>query len=272
VAVRPTVLTIAGSDPSGGAGVQADLKTMCAFGVYGMAAVTSITVQNTLEVRRSHVLPADLVADEIDAVLTDIPADAAKTGMLATAGIIDRVAERVKAHGLGKLVVDPVMRAASGASLIDADAVSVLRESLLPLALVVTPNVPEAEALTGIAIETDADAERAARALYDSTGAAALVKGGHRLGESLATDILFDGSNLLTFAAPKIDGGDRHGTGCTLSAAIASALALGNDLARSVALAKDYTHAAIVASFEPGKGSPVLDHLVPLGDRSGRAS
>lgn len=264
MASRPTALTIAGSDPSGGAGVQADLKTMSAFRVYGMAVLTSITVQNTLEVRRAFHLPADLVADQIDAVLADIPAEAAKTGMLANAAIIESVADRVRSHGVANLVVDPVMRAASGASLIDPAAVSVLRRSLLPLALVVTPNIPEAEALSGVTIERESDAERAARVLHDDTGSAVLVKGGHRLSGDRAIDILFDGSEVVSFSAPRLGGGDRHGTGCTLSAAIASALALGHDLGRAVALAKSYTHAAITSSFEPGKGSPVLDHFAGI--------
>lgn len=255
---RPTALTIAGSDSSGGAGVQADLKAMHALGVHGTSALTSITAQNTLGVAASLHLPPSLVAAQIDAVMDDVGADAAKTGMLATNEIIEVVADRVRGRGIEKLVVDPVMVATSGARLIEEGAVETLRDSLLPLALVVTPNIPEANILSESEIVSDATAESAARAIRDLGPPFVLIKGGHLEGD--ATDLLFDGEDFTRLTARRIGAAKAHGTGCTLSAAIAAGLALGLNERESVARAKEYVTRAIESAFALGKGSSFLDH------------
>jgi hydroxymethylpyrimidine/phosphomethylpyrimidine kinase len=248
---HPAALTIAGSDSSGGAGIQADLKTFQALGVYGMSAITAITAQNTVGVRAVQELSPDIVAAQIDAVTSDIGVDGAKTGMLASAPIIRAVAERLRHWDLGRvLVVDPVMVAKSGDRLLREDAVRALIDELLPLAAVVTPNIPEAEVLVGHAIRTDDDVRAAAREIVALGPRSVVMKGGHRAGD--ATDLFFDGTRELRLEARRIDTRSTHGTGCTFSAAIAARVALGDELADAVRAAKAYLTAA-------------LEHAVPLG-------
>ncbi len=246
----PTALTIAGSDSSGGAGIQADLKTMSAFGVFGATALTAVTAQNTLGVAESLFLSAGLVARQIDAVVQDMGVDAAKTGMLGTAEVIEIVAERVGRHGIRNLVVDPVMIATSGDSLIEDDAVVALRTVLIPRAYLVTPNAPEAEVLSGVRVVSLETMEEAARAVHSLGAANVLVKAGHV--EGSATDVLFDGESITRFSADRIEGGKIHGTGCTLSAAIASGLALGLELTDAVVKAKSFVTRGIAAALDMG--------------------
>jgi hydroxymethylpyrimidine/phosphomethylpyrimidine kinase len=261
----PTALTIAGSDSSGGAGIQADLKTMSAFGVYGTTALTAVTAQNTLGVTDSLFLSPDLVARQIDAVIVDIGADAAKTGMLGTAAIIEAVAERIAHHRIRNLVVDPVMIATSGAALMEGDAVGALKKALLPLAFLATPNVPEAETLSGVKIVSLETMEEAARAVHALGARNVLVKAGHM--EGSATDILFDGVGITRFTVERIEGGKIHGTGCTLSAALASGLALGLELTDAVVRAKSFVTRAIAESLGMGHGSALVNHFVSADDR-----
>ncbi|MEA3409683.1 MAG: bifunctional hydroxymethylpyrimidine kinase/phosphomethylpyrimidine kinase [Candidatus Eisenbacteria bacterium] len=256
----PTALTIAGSDSSGGAGIQADLKTMSAFGVFGATALTAVTAQNTLGVAESLFLSAQLVAGQIDAVVQDMGIDAAKTGMLGTAEVIEIVAERVGRHGIRNLVVDPVMIATSGASLIEDDAVVALRTALMPRAYLVTPNAPEAEVLSGVRVVSLETMEEAARAVHSLGAANVLVKAGHV--EGSATDVLFDGESITRFSADRIEGGKIHGTGCTLSAAIASGLALGLELTDAIVKAKSFVTRGIAAALDMGTGSALVNHFV----------
>ncbi len=260
----PTALSIAGSDSSGGAGIEADLKTMTVFGVYGTAAITSITAQNTLGVTRSLHLPPVLVAAQIDAVVDDIGADAAKTGMLATTGIVEAVADRIGRHGIERLVVDPVMVATSGARLMEEETIEIFRRVLAPLALVITPNVPEAEVLSGIKLVSREATEDAARAIAGIGIPFVLIKGGHF--EGGATDTLYDGDGFERLTAPRIPVGPVHGTGCTLSAAIACGLALGRDVRASVLLAKRYVTRGIESALALGSGSALVNHFVPPDD------
>ncbi|MFQ6133679.1 MAG: bifunctional hydroxymethylpyrimidine kinase/phosphomethylpyrimidine kinase, partial [Armatimonadota bacterium] len=232
----PTALTIAGSDSGGGAGIQADLKTFSALGVYGMSALTAVTAQNTVAVQGILALPPDLVTQQIDAVMTDIGADAAKTGMLFDVGIIEAVAEAVQRHRLANLVVDPVMVAKSGDRLLQQEAVSALAERLAPLALVITPNLPEAEALAEMDINFEADVEEAARRIRARGPRYVVIKGGHAQGA--ATDLVFDGKRIERLSAPRIDTGNTHGTGCTFSAAIAAGLAKGQKPLAAISDAK----------------------------------
>jgi len=263
----PTALTIAGSDSSGGAGIQADLKTMAAFGVYGATALTSVTAQNTLGVRGVVNLAPEFIAAQIDAVVDDLGVDAAKTGMLATRGIIEAVADRIRARTIPNLVVDPVMVATSGAPLIEKDAVRAMADVVLPLAHVVTPNLREAETLSGIEIVSDAAVEEAARAIQDLGARNVLIKGGHLKGA--ATDVLFDGVLFVRYTVPRIPVGDVHGTGCTLSAAIASGLALGLALPEAVEAAKRYVTRGIATSLGMGKGSALFNHFASPWDDEG---
>jgi hydroxymethylpyrimidine/phosphomethylpyrimidine kinase len=257
--VKARALTIAGSDPGGGAGLQADLKTFAAFGVYGMSAVTSVTVQNTLGVRGAAHLPPPVAAAQIDAVLEDIGADAAKTGMLATATLIRAVALRLKAHKVRKLVVDPVMYAKGGHALLEPRAVCTLIKDLLPLALMVTPNAPEAERLSGVKVTDGASARAAARAIRALGPAWVLVKGGHLAGP-VCEDLLFDGKAFTAFRSPRVNTRNTHGTGCTLSAAIAAGLALGAAPKEAAAEAVKYVAGAIRHALPLGRGHGPLDH------------
>lgn len=256
---RAVALTIAGSDSSGGAGIQADLKTFQALGVYGASVVTAITAQNTRGVFGVQEITPDLIAQQIDAVLDDIGVDAMKTGMLSSAPIVSRVAERLRAAGVTALVVDPVMVAKSGDRLLREDAVRALIEHLLPLAAVVTPNIPEAEVLVGYTIASDADVQRAARDIVTLGPKAVVVKGGHRSG-ARATDVLFDGRQVHAFSAERVETPNTHGTGCTFSAAIAARLASGDDLVTAVGRAKHYLTQAIRQAPSIGHGHGPVGH------------
>lgn len=252
----PRLLTIAGSDSGGGAGIQADLKTFAAHGGYGMSVIAALTAQNTREVRAVLATPPEMVAAQIDAVLEDIGADAVKIGMLANAAIIRTVAERLRFHlgGTGvPVVLDPVMIAKSGDRLLREDAVQALRDDLLPLATLVTPNLPELEALTGLPVETESERLRAAEALA-SRGPAVLAKGGHAEGDEV-TDLLLEGGRIHRFRHPRQHTRSTHGTGCTLSSAIAARLGAGEDLPHAVGGAIDYLAGAMAAAYPVGSGN-----------------
>ncbi len=253
-----TVLTIAGSDSSGGAGIQADLKTMLANGVYGMSAITALTAQNTMGVTSISEATPEFLGHQIDAVFTDIFPDAVKIGMTANAQLIDVIAERLVAYRAGNIVLDPVMIATSGARLIPENAVIALKEKLFPLASVVTPNIPEAEVLSGMMITDKYDMEKAAEHISDSYGCAVLLKGGHSINDS--NDLLYENGEITWFEGVRINNPNTHGTGCTLSSAIASNLAKGYDLKLSVILAKEYISGALSAMLDLGKGSGPLNH------------
>lgn len=255
---RPHALTIAGSDSGGGAGVQADLKTFLAVGAYGASVITAITAQNTVGVRAVHEVPLEVIGAQIDAVADDIGVDALKTGMLSSSEIIGTVAERVKFWRLERLVVDPVMIAKSGDRLLREDAVQGLIRDLLPLALIVTPNIPEAEVLVGRGLESDDDVRAAAREILALGPRAVVMKGGHRSGD--ATDLLYDGHTFQTFSSPRFDTPNTHGTGCTFSAAIAASLAQGYDLATAVGRAKRYLSEAIRLAEPVGHGHGPVAH------------
>jgi hydroxymethylpyrimidine/phosphomethylpyrimidine kinase len=252
-------LTIAGSDSGAGAGIQADLKTFAALGVYGTSAITAITAQNTVGVTQVFALSPKLVAAQIDAVISDIGAHALKTGMLANAAIIDAVANRIREQRLKNLVVDPVMVATSGDLLIQKNAVAALRTTLMPLAAVVTPNLPEAEELTGMSLRRSDEIRDAAKRIVDLGARTVLIKGGHRKGP--AVDLFYDGKNFRVLTAPRIRTRNTHGTGCTLSAAIAAYLAKGETVESAVALAKKFISAAIKASFAIGAGHSPVHHF-----------
>ena len=260
------VLTIAGSDSGGGAGIQADLKTFAALGVFGASAITSVTAQNTVGVQGVHDLPPEFVGRQIDSVLEDIAIDSTKTGMLSNAGIIEVVAARVKAHRIERLVVDPVMVAKSGAPLLRSDAVKAVIERLLPLALVVTPNVPEAEALSGLTITGIEEMRQAARQIHRLGPRYVVVKGGHLQGRAI--DLLFDGNAFTELDAERIDTPHTHGTGCVFSAAIAAHLAKGNTVPEAVAAAKRFVTAAIRHGFPLGKGYGPTDPIAAARDLS----
>ncbi len=253
----PIALTIAGSDPSGGAGLQADLKTFHQFGVYGEAVVTLLTVQNTLRVSRVEVMSPELVLEQLRAVLEDIPPGAAKTGALGSIELVRAIA-RAAATFTFPLVVDPVMISKHGAPLVAPEAIRAIREELVPTAALVTPNVPEAEALAGISIRTDEDVRQAACAIHRSGVRAVLIKGGHREGD--ATDMLFDGSHWREFAGPRIETRHTHGTGCTYSAAITAGLASGLPLVEAVWRAKRFIQDAIRTNPGLGQGSGPVNH------------
>ena len=255
-----SVLTIAGSDSSAGAGIQADLKTFAALGVYGTCAITAITAQNTRGVTAVQETPPGIVAAQIDAVAADIRPDAVKTGMLASAPIIEVVAAKVREHGLPNLVVDPVMVAKSGDRLLRDDAVTVLRDLLLPLAAVVTPNLPEAEVLAGFAIDSDEDVRRAAKEIVGLGARAVVVKGGHREAAE-AVDVLYDGTTFRDYSAPRIDTTSTHGTGCTFASAIAAYLARGEPLAEAVGRAKEYLTEALRRAYPIGGGHGPVHHF-----------
>lgn len=252
-------LTIAGSDSSGGAGIQADLKTFAAHGVFGLSAITAVTAQNTTGVTDVAIMPPALVTAQIDAVISDLGADAVKTGMLGNAAVTAAVADAIERLALRRLVVDPVMVATSGARLLDEAAVHTVRARLLPLAMLITPNVAEAEILTGLRIVTAADLAIAARRLVELGARAALVKGGHL--EGPAIDAFWDGSRALELVAERLPGRNTHGTGCTLSAAITARLALGDDLPDAVQRAKEYVTKAIAQAPSLGHGHGPVQHF-----------
>jgi hydroxymethylpyrimidine/phosphomethylpyrimidine kinase len=252
-------LTIAGSDSGGGAGIQADLKTFAAYGVYGASAITAITVQNTVAVGEVLLLSPALVRAQIDAVLGDIGADAVKTGMLGSAAIVRAVAEAIRVHRPPFVVVDPVMIAKSGITLLDPDAVAALREHLFPLADLVTPNAPEAAALTGWDVRSVATAREAALRLHALGPKAVLVKGGHLAGDEVV-DVFYDGVALHELRGPRLASRHTHGTGCTLASAIAAGVARGAGLEAAIADARAYVAGAIAHAPGLGKGHGPLDH------------
>lgn len=256
-----TALTIAGSDSSGGAGIQADIKTMTMLGVYAMSAITALTAQNTTGVTAVSEVTPKFLAQQLDAVFTDIPPDAVKIGMVSSSKLIETISERLKFYGAKNIVVDPVMVATSGAKLIDDDAVETLKKFLFPLATVITPNIPEAEKLSEMKIETAEDMKTAAKIIFENYGCAVLCKGGHSLND--ANDILFDG-NVKIFSGKKISTTNTHGTGCTLSSAIAAGLAKGFNLADSIGAAKNYISGALSAGLNLGKGSGPMNHAFLL--------
>jgi len=256
------VLTIAGSDSGGGAGIQADLKTITVLGGYGMSVVTALTAQNTLGVHGIHEVPPEFVAAQFDAVATDIGVDAAKTGMLANSEIIRVVAGKIREYGIEKLVVDPVLAATEGTPLLSKEAMRILVAELIPLALVLTPNIPEAETLSGVRIATLSDMKNAALAIHALGPGYVLVKGGHLAG--YAVDLLYDGRDFREFRSQRIATADTHGTGCTFSAAIATGLAGGKDVAAAVAGAKLYINEALRHAWRLGGGHGPTNHLAPL--------
>lgn len=253
-------LTIAGSDSGGGAGIQADLKTFSAFRVFGMSVITAVTAQNSVGVQGVENLAPAFVALQLRSVLGDFDVDAAKCGMLSTGPIIDALADVLTEHPIANLVVDPVMVAKSGDPLLRPDAREALVRRLLPLALVVTPNVPEAEALAGIPVASREDMEEAARRIHALGPRQVLVKGGHLKGD--AVDLLWNGRAFTAYSAPRLDSTNTHGTGCTLSAAIAAGLALGRPLPEAVREAKAYVTAAIREGFAAGHGIGQLRHFI----------
>ena len=255
---RRAVLTIAGSDCSGGAGIQADLKTMLANGVYGMSAITALTAQNTTGVYGILESTPEFLASQLDCIFGDIRPDAVKTGMVSSAGLIRVIGEKLKEYGAEHIVVDPVMVSTSGSKLLQEEAMEALTSVLLPMAEVITPNIPEAEVLSGMEIASAADMETAAEKIFRAYGCAVLCKGGHSLND--ANDLLCDGEGCTWFAGRKIDNPNTHGTGCTLSSAIAANLAKGMELREAVAVAKEYISGALAAGLDLGKGSGPLDH------------
>jgi hydroxymethylpyrimidine/phosphomethylpyrimidine kinase len=263
-----TALTIAGSDSGGGAGIQADLKTFAAHGVYGTSAITAVTAQNTLGVTSAVALEADFVTAQIEAVAGDIALHAVKTGMLANAAIVEAVAATIEELELPLVVVDPVMMAKSGDRLLDADGVQMLCTELLPKALVVTPNIPEAEALCGRSIRSIEDAREAARRIQDMGASAVIIKGGHAPGDEII-DLLFDGRTFTEWRTPRIATKNTHGTGCTFASAIAANLALGRPLPESGLAAQQYVAGAIRHALPIGRGHGPLDHFWRTRHRSG---
>ncbi len=256
----PTAMTIAGSDSGGGAGIQADLKTFAALGVYGTSVIAAITAQNTVGVTAAEPVVADLVTAQMEAVASDIEIHATKTGMLATAAIVEAVAAAIAALELPLLVVDPVMVAKSGDRLLDADALRTLRVELLPLALVVTPNVPEAEILAGTTIATLEDARDAAKRIHGLGPRAVVVKGGHSEGAEIV-DLFYDGERFVEFRTPRIHTRNTHGTGCTFASAIAAYLARGLALVAATEHAQTYVAGAIRHGLAIGHGHGPLDHF-----------
>lgn len=253
-----TALTIAGSDSSGGAGIQADIKTMTANGVYAMSAITALTAQNTMGVADIMEVTPDFLEKQIDCIFTDIYPDAVKTGMVSSAALIEVIADKLKTYSAKNIVVDPVMVATSGARLISEDAVSTLKEYLFPLAQILTPNIPEAEVLSGMTITSEAEMMEAAKVIGDQYGCAVLLKGGHKVND--ANDLLYHEGTCQWFYGKRIDNPNTHGTGCTLSSAIASNLAKGFPMDVSVERAKAYISGALAAMLDLGKGSGPMNH------------
>ncbi|HBH86693.1 MAG TPA: bifunctional hydroxymethylpyrimidine kinase/phosphomethylpyrimidine kinase [Syntrophaceae bacterium] len=257
------VLSIAGSDSSGGAGIQADLKTITALGAFGMSVVTALTAQNSLGVQGIYEVPTDFVEKQITSVLTDIGVDAIKTGMLTTTETLTAVAGLIRKYGIEKLVVDPVMAAKGGEALIKGEVKKTLIRELIPLCFIVTPNIPEAEILAEIKISDIHDMESAAKIIHTHGAKNVLVKGGHLTGDT-AVDILFDGKQFHAFSATRIDMGETHGTGCTYSAAIATLLAKGQNITEAVKGAKAYITGAIRHAYSMGTGYRLINHLAPV--------
>ena len=258
-----TALTIAGSDSSGGAGIQADLKTMIANGVYAMTAITALTAQNTTGVQGIFEVTPEFLEQQIDSVFTDIRPDAVKIGMVSSVGLIESIAKKLKQYEAENIVVDPVMVATSGSRLISEDAIGALKELLLPMATVLTPNIPETEVLSGMEVKTANDMIAAAKYISETYHCAVLCKGGHQLND--ANDLLFQkGKEPVWFHGKRIDNPNTHGTGCTLSSAIASNLAKGRDLETSVKYAKNYISGALADMLDLGKGSGPMNHAFAI--------
>ena len=258
-----TALTIAGSDSSGGAGIQADIKTMMAHGVYAMSAITALTAQNTTGVTDIMEVTPKFLAEQLDCIFTDIYPDAVKTGMVASSELIETIADKLTEYHVKNIVVDPVMVATSGARLISEEAIGTLKSKLLPLATVITPNIPEAEVLSGMEIKSEADMEKAAESICNSLGCAVLLKGGHQLND--ANDLLYQkGQEPVWFRGRRIDNPNTHGTGCTLSSAITCGLAEEFPLKEAVGRAKEYLTGAIAAGLDLGHGNGPLDHMYRL--------
>jgi len=257
-----TALTIAGSDSSGGAGIQADIKTMTLNGVFAMSAITALTAQNTTGVQGIFEVSPEFLKKQIDSIFTDIRPDAVKIGMVASSDLIEVIAERLQFYKAQKIVVDPVMVSTSGSKLISDDAVETLKMKLLPLATVLTPNIPEAETLSGQKISSPQEMITAAKMISETYSCAVLCKGGHRLND--ANDLLYRNGGYQWFEGKRINNPNTHGTGCTLSSAIAANLAKGYDLNESVSRAKNYLSGALSAMLDLGKGSGPMDHAFDL--------
>ena len=258
------VLTIAGSDCSGGAGVQADIKTITAHSMYAMSAVTALTAQNTTGVYGIAEVSAAFVGQQLDCIFTDIEPDAVKIGMVSSSDIIRVIAEKLTEYGARNVVVDPVMVSTSGSKLLSDDAIDALVTQLLPLGTVITPNIPEAEVLCGFAVKTQEDMLAAAKRIAERCGVAVLVKGGHLVSE--ATDLLYANGQAQWFSAERVDNPNTHGTGCTLSSAIACNLAGGKGLGESILGAKQYLTGVLKAMLDLGKGSGPLDHTFKISE------
>ena len=257
-----TALTIAGSDSSGGAGIQADIKTMTANGVYAMSAITALTAQNTTGVYGIMEVTPEFLANQLDCIFTDIRPDAVKTGMVSSSALIEVIAQKLTQYKAENLVIDPVMVATSGAKLISDEAIETLKGKLLGLATLITPNIPEAQVLSGMDIRTAEDMERAAKAIYEAYGCAVLCKGGHQLND--ANDLLYSKEGARWYQGRRIANPNTHGTGCTLSSAIASNLAKGCGLDEAVERAKAYISGALAAMLDLGKGSGPMNHMFDL--------
>ncbi len=260
-----TALSIAGSDCSGGAGVQADIKTMTMNGVYAMSAITALTAQNTTGVKSILDVTPGFLADQIDMVFSDIAPDAVKIGMVSNDRLIQVITERLRCHLAKNIVVDPVMVATSGADLMKNEAVAAMKQYLLPIATIATPNIPEAEVLTGIRIENEEDMVRAALYIHETYGCAVLLKGGHSIND--ANDLLCSNGKIRWFYGKRINNANTHGTGCTLSSAIAANLAKGFDLNTSVQRAKEYISHALAAMLDLGKGAGPVHHAFALNGK-----
>lgn len=256
------VLTVAGSDSSGGAGIQADIKTITAHGMYAMSAITALTAQNTMGVTGVLNADADFVGKEIDAVFDDIYPDSVKIGMVSESDIICVIADRLKKYGAKNIVLDPVMVSTSGCRLISKEAEKTLVECLMPIADIITPNIPEAEVLSGLEIKCESDMISAAERISEIYGGCILVKGGHLVND--ATDLLYKGGEVKWFSSPRIDNPNTHGTGCTLSSAIACALADGKSIEDSIKSAKEYLTGALAAMLDLGHGSGPLNHMYKI--------
>lgn len=257
-----TALTIAGSDSSGGAGIQADIKTMTVHGVYAMSAITALTAQNTTGVSGIYEVSPEFLAKQLDSIFTDIPPHAVKVGMVSSAELVRVIAQKLREYGAKKIVVDPVMVSTSGSRLISEDAVETLGRELFPIADLLTPNIPEAEVLTGMSIRTPEEMEQAARQIGERFDCAVLCKGGHQVNS--ANDFLWQKSGGCWFYGERIQNPNTHGTGCTLSSAIASNLAKGLTLEEAVKRAKQYLSGALSAMLDLGKGSGPLDHMYAI--------
>ena len=260
-----TALTIAGSDSCGGAGIQADIKTMTVNGVYAMSAITALTAQNTIGVTAISEVTPKFLEQQLDAVFTDIFPDAIKIGMVSSAALIETISEKLLQYKAQNIVVDPVMIATSGSKLINENAVKTLKDKLLSIASIITPNIPEAEILSDMEINNESDMVNAAKTIGDKYNCAVLCKGGHNIND--ANDLLYANGETTWFNGKRIDNPNTHGTGCTLSSAIASNLAKGYDLRKSVELAKEYISGALSAMLDLGTGSGPMDHGFDINSR-----